>query len=226
MTAFNLVSLSRVNWATSLSAPRTVSATFTRNFYALGVTRAGNGTGRVASNAVPIDCGDDCSETIEHGMMVTLHASPASGSRFDGWSGSCSGAGACVVSMQGTRSVTATFIRTQPLNLAVVGGGRINVSTGGTCTATCTVRPDEGSDVTLTAVPGTLVGGFLGWGGVCTGQALTCVVTMDERQLVTAKFAAAATPIPAVSYHWLAILGIALAVGLVWFPRSRATKVE
>ena len=78
----------------------------------LTVTRAGAGTGTVTGTTEPgtvIDCGSDCEETVPHGKVVTLAASAAAGSAFTGWSGACAGTGACVVTMDGAKSVTATF---------------------------------------------------------------------------------------------------------------------
>src|SRR5262249_14602601 len=43
------------------------------------------------------------------GTSVTLNAAAASGSTFAGWSGACTGTGACTVSMTQARSVTAAF---------------------------------------------------------------------------------------------------------------------
>src|SRR5260370_18142591 len=40
---------------------------------------------------------------------VTLTATPGAGSRFDGWSGRCSGTGPCTVTGNGLVAVTATF---------------------------------------------------------------------------------------------------------------------
>jgi beta-lactam-binding protein with PASTA domain len=45
---------------------------------------------------------------------VTLTATPGRKSRFAGWSGDCAGTGACVLSMTGNHSVTATFAKTAP----------------------------------------------------------------------------------------------------------------
>ena len=77
----------------------------------LNVTVQGGGT--VNSNPPGIACGTaqsgTCSATFTHGTSVTLSQTPDSGSGFVGWSGDCTGTGACVISMNGTRNVTATF---------------------------------------------------------------------------------------------------------------------
>ncbi|WP_343405069.1 hypothetical protein [Caldilinea sp.] len=41
--------------------------------------------------------------------MVTLTASQTTGSTFTGWSGACTGTGACIISMVIDQNVTATF---------------------------------------------------------------------------------------------------------------------
>ena len=84
-----------------------VAADGTTTSYALSVTRAGAGSGTVAGG--PINCGATCSASVASGTTVTLSATAATGSTFAGWSGDCTGTGACVVSMTAARSVTATF---------------------------------------------------------------------------------------------------------------------
>ncbi len=76
---------------------------------ALSLGRAGAGSGSVTSSPAGIDCGSDCTERYSFGTTVTLTASAAAGSAFAGWSGDCTGSGACVVKMDADRSVTATF---------------------------------------------------------------------------------------------------------------------
>jgi hypothetical protein len=83
--------------------------TGTPTTYPLTVIKTGTGTGTVTSNPAGINCGTDCSESYNSGTVVTLTANPASGSTFTGWSGACSGAGACQVTMTAAQSVTASF---------------------------------------------------------------------------------------------------------------------
>ena len=92
-----------------MTAARNVTATFSATLYTLTVTKAGTGTGTVISSPAGINCGVDCSQDYDHGTLVTLTPTPGVGQQFDGWSADCSGSGACVVTMDQARSVTATF---------------------------------------------------------------------------------------------------------------------
>jgi len=95
----------KASYTSVLNALNAVStSTFT-----LSVAKAGTGSGTVASSPAGINCGSTCSAGFSSGTSVTLTATPAGGSTFGGWSGSCSGTGACTVSMTAARSVTATF---------------------------------------------------------------------------------------------------------------------
>jgi hypothetical protein len=75
--------------------------------YQLSVSVAGSGT--VSSSPAGIDCGTNCSEMFEYGTVVALTATPANGWTFVDWGGACSGTGACVATIDGVESVTATF---------------------------------------------------------------------------------------------------------------------
>lgn len=81
----------------------------TNQTYLLTVSRTGSGTGTVTSNPAGINCGADCSENYVSGTSVALFATPNSGSMFNGWSGACSGTGACNVVMSTNRNVIANF---------------------------------------------------------------------------------------------------------------------
>jgi IPT/TIG domain/Divergent InlB B-repeat domain/PASTA domain len=76
---------------------------------ALTVTLAGSGSGSVNCTGGP------CAATYAFGTEVTLGATAAAGSTFAGWSGACSGMGACVVTMDAAKAVTATFNLNPPL---------------------------------------------------------------------------------------------------------------
>ncbi len=77
--------------------------------YLLSISLAGSGSGKVTSTQPGIDCGSTCSASFDQGSSVALTATATSGSEFTGWSGSCSGTGACTVSMDAAKSVTARF---------------------------------------------------------------------------------------------------------------------
>ncbi len=77
----------------------------------LVVTRVGTGRGSISSSPAGLGCRAACSGLFADGATVTLSATAGPSSLFRGWSGDCHGTGACVVSMTGGHSVTATFQR-------------------------------------------------------------------------------------------------------------------
>jgi YVTN family beta-propeller protein len=77
--------------------------------FTLTVAKAGTGTGTVTSSPTGIDCGATCSFGFANGAAVTLTPTAGAGSVFAGWSGACSGTGACIVTMDAAKSVTASF---------------------------------------------------------------------------------------------------------------------
>jgi Fe-S cluster biogenesis protein NfuA len=112
----------------TMDAPKTVTATFDLASYALTVSKSG-AVGTVTSSPPGIDCGATCSAFYQSGTVVNLTATPAVGSSFTSWSGACSGAGACQVTMDAARSVTATFADENPPRLANIST-RMQVLTG------------------------------------------------------------------------------------------------
>lgn len=69
-----------------------------------------SGTGTVSSNPSGIFCPGTCSAGFSYGTTVNLTASPSAS--FSGWSGACSGTGACTLTMSSPASVSATFTPT------------------------------------------------------------------------------------------------------------------
>ena len=86
------------------------SFTTIMNSYTLTVTKDGTGSGLVSSLPTGIDCGSTCSADFAENTIVVLTATPMSPSVFEGWNGSgCSGTGACTLTMDSIKSVTAVF---------------------------------------------------------------------------------------------------------------------
>src|SRR5213076_3215560 len=176
----------------TVSAATSVTATFTLQSFTLTVTQAGSGTGTVTSTPLGISCGATCSAANDYNTAVTLTAIPATGSTFTGWSGGCTGTGACTVTMTAATAVTATFtLQSFTLTVTQAGTGTGTVTgtpVGITCGAMCSAPHDYNTAVTLTASPAT-GSAFTGWsGGGCSGTS-PCVVTMTAATTVTATFA-------------------------------------
>ena len=166
----------------TMNAATSVTATFTLKQFALVLATFGNGT--ITASPLPVG------GTYGAGTVVSLTATPAANSQFTGWSGACSGSSSCSVTMDATKSVTATFTLKQfVLTLSTVGSGTITASpapVNGTYAA--------GTVVSLTATPAA-GSQFSGWSGACSGTG-TCSVTMNAATSVTATFAALPPPPP------------------------------
>jgi hypothetical protein len=79
--------------------------------HTLTVEKNGGGEGKITSSPSGIYCGNDCAELYNEGSIVTLTASPYTGSLFYRWAGgSCTGNGECVVTINRDETVTAEFI--------------------------------------------------------------------------------------------------------------------
>ncbi|MFH0969442.1 MAG: hypothetical protein V1804_02955 [Patescibacteria group bacterium] len=164
-----------------------VTGTFDLN-YTLYVAKAGTGSGTITSNPVGINCGADCTESYVDGTSTVLTAVVDTGSTFAGWSGDCSGTDLCNLTMDNTKSVTATFNSNNPtLTVKKTGTGTVTSDpTGINCGTTCSATYPLNTSVTLTANPltGVFSGGWCNYGnGVGT-----CNVGMSRSKEVTATF--------------------------------------
>lgn len=175
-----------------MNSAKTLSARFDPGSYALTVTVAGSG--KVTGPS--IDCGAGasgaCGARPAAGSVVTLAASAVGDADFTGWSGACTGTGACTVTMTAARNVGASFQAASRSLTVTIGGGGAGSVTGpgvncsGSSGTTCTVSMTPGAVVSLAATPaGTSP--FNGWGGACTGTG-GCTVTIDAAKTVTATF--------------------------------------
>ena len=154
----------------TMDANKNVTATFTQNTNALAVSVVGSGT----VTKVPDQA------TYTYGEVVTRTATPAVGWSFAGFTGDATGGSPATVTMDGNKSVTATFTQnTYTLAVTVVGSG------------TVAKAPDQatytyGELVTLTATP-TVGWSFAGFTGDATGGS-PATATMDANRSVTATF--------------------------------------
>jgi hypothetical protein len=174
----------------TMTADTTVTAGFVVQSFALTVNTSGTGTGTVTSAPTGINCGATCSTSFSFNTEVTLTATATTDSIFTGWSGACTGTGACVVTMNAAKAVTANFtVPTFVLTVNKVGGGTGTVTStpaGINCGATCSFAFNNNTMVTLTAMPAAGAA-FTSWTGACTGSG-ACTVTMNAARTVTAMF--------------------------------------
>jgi hypothetical protein len=90
-----------------------VQETFTTTpVESLKISLAGTGSGTVTGSG--ISCPGSCWQHYVDGTPETLMATPAAGSTFTGWSGACTGSGACTVTLNAAQAVTATFTANPP----------------------------------------------------------------------------------------------------------------
>ncbi len=96
----------------TINGDKTVTATFTQDTYTLTITTAGQGT------VTPSNTSYLSGTTVDLNAVAALHW------KFSGWSGDASGTANTTITMNGNRTVTATFTKTlYTVNFAVSGVG-------------------------------------------------------------------------------------------------------
>lgn len=180
----------------------------------LSVTGGGEGSGTVAvagAGSGGLVCAfgrgaaSSCATTLPFGAVATLTAASDAGSTFAGWTGACTGTGACQVTMDEARLVGATFSRRAAmlsLSLGGPGGGSLLVGGRGACalaapaaSAACVTSVPIGEPVTIVAAPATGAG-FAGWTGACAGRAVdSCTLTPTGDATVGARFTTEMVPL-------------------------------
>ncbi len=148
------------------------------------ISSSGTGTGMVTPSSGTLDwVGNSATASYTPGASVTLTAAADNGSVMGGWSGACSGTGACNVTMSAAQNVTATFalnvlaVPDAPTGVSAVSGNAQAtlsftppVNTGSSAitgyTATC-----GGVSATNSASPITVTGLTNGTAYACTVKA-------------------------------------------------------
>jgi Divergent InlB B-repeat domain len=183
----------------TMSAAKSVTATFELLKRQLSVSKTGSATGTIASSPAGIECGATCQASFAHGTAVTLLATPGLHSQAAKWTG-CDNVtleNKCLVAMSAARSVSATFeLEPQFVQYTVTvqrigtGTGTVTSSPAGIdCGADCTEPYLYKTHLTLTATPaaGSV---FDHWsGGSCAGTG-PCEATINSSRLVKAVFVA------------------------------------
>ncbi len=166
----------------------TVQAAFTaqRN---VSVTLAGT-AGTVTSTPSGISCGSACSSSFDQGSTMTLKAAAGANSRFDRWSGDCTGtSSSCNLVMDSDKGATATFKASYELSVFnVTTSGTVTISPPSTICAGgtgvwCRYSYDAGTQVTISVslAPGEFV---VAWSGDCSGTSTTCTLLMNQPRTV------------------------------------------
>jgi hypothetical protein len=152
----------------------------------LALTIAGRGS--VASDVPGVDCAATCGTDWDAGSVVALEPKPGEGQRFVRWSGACTGAERCAVTLDAARAVGALFAPARfGLVVSVAGRGKVT-GAGAACAASrCSRTSVSYAPVRLHATPAR--GWRLaGWSGACTGRTATCTVPMKKATAVRARF--------------------------------------
>ncbi|HET8968310.1 MAG TPA: hypothetical protein VFN06_02650 [Gaiellaceae bacterium] len=148
-----------------------------------------SGPGSVSADVPGLLCAASCTTTWNAGQRLALRGTPSAGARLVRWSGACSGAAGCVLSVTPGVAVTAVFAATSfRLSVAVTGKGGVRSSRAGiTCRPRCSAAFPSFSPVRLiaTAAKGWK---FRSWSGACRGVTRTCTVPMNAAASARATF--------------------------------------
>jgi hypothetical protein len=148
-----------------------------------------SGPGSVSSDVPGLLCTASCTTTWNNGQRLALTATPTAGAKLVRWSGACTGAAGCALSVAPGAAVTAQFAQAA-FRLAVVVSGRGSVRSsrpGITCRPRCAATLPSFTPVRLTATPAK--GWKLRrWTGACGGSRPTCTVPMSGATSARAVF--------------------------------------
>lgn len=152
------------------------------------------------SDYIAFDCSPGpkvCNTSITNGNPITLKAFTYSGNgyHFFRWGGDCASAGTgdCTLIMNSDKNVTASFIPDTPtsnnLRIHTRLGGIVKDDLGYTCPENnnCSKIYNTGSIVNLIAQVNSNYT-FAGWTGACSGNNVSCNLTMNSDKDVIADF--------------------------------------
>ena len=160
--------------------------------FVLTASVAGDGT--IISDPRGIECLLDCDQPYLAGTSVTLSIIPQPGFQFESWNGDCSGSGECMVTMNGDRSVGATFepaTLTYQVDVELDGNGVGMVASmppGIDCPSDCSEDFENNTSVVLMPFPDS-ASSFFGWRADCASAgAGDCQFNVDQPARAIAIF--------------------------------------
>jgi hypothetical protein len=192
----------------------------------LTVTLAGNGSGNVTSNPAGIECPGTCLWPFDVGTVVSLTATESNGSTFSGWSGACSGTGACNVTMDTDQTVTATFT-TPDFSMSASAAAPNPISPGQSSSASVDIGAVNGFNGSVSLVcsvqpaPAQKPQCSVNPASIAPGTPATLTVTTTAPTMALASPSTRSSPFYAM---WLPVFGFALAGIGIGSRRERKAK--
>jgi hypothetical protein len=147
------------------------------------------GPGTVTADVPGLLCSKTCTTTWNAGTQLNLLATPAPGDKLVRWTGSCSGAAACSVSVDEGAQVSALFAPSSyRLTVSRSGHGSVRSARSGiSCAPRCSSAFPSYVPVQLRA---TAAAGwrFRRWSGACRGTKAVCTLAMTKNEGARAVF--------------------------------------
>jgi uncharacterized repeat protein (TIGR02543 family) len=157
---------------------------------------------------------------VSHGGGASCTRTPNAGYTFTGWSGDCTGTGACsLTNVTSAKAVTANY---SAITYTITSAA--SPAAGGS--VTCTPNPvSHGGGASCTQTPNAGYT-FASWSGACSGTGSTCTLTNVVSALaVTAQFVPqvnAPTAIPTLS-EWALLLLAGFVIWHAWVILRKRT---
>ncbi|MBL8514200.1 MAG: PQQ-binding-like beta-propeller repeat protein [Betaproteobacteria bacterium] len=191
------------NCVVSLDASSTVTASFAPRTYTLQVVKSGSGSGRVVSASAGIDCGSQCSVTVNATTEIHLSPTADAGSVFVSQSFGCaplqgSSIAECLAS--GATTVTASVlfvsgersVTIEPQAFDARRGRVVSEPSGIDCPSVCSYRFPASVTVVLRATPfdGRVFSSWTSVGGnpCVESSGTTCTLSGNSDASVFANF--------------------------------------
>jgi hypothetical protein len=148
-----------------------------------------SGPGAVVADVPGLRCEASCTTTWNAGTRLTLTGAPRPGNKLARWSGSCTGARGCAVTVGQGATVNALFAPVAfRLTIGVSGRGTVRSSRSGiTCRPKCSASMPSYLPLQLTASPAK-GWRFRSWTGACRGRNRVCRVPMTAATSARAVF--------------------------------------